>query len=183
MTRTLQELNFEFDLNSTTLLKHATDKLPYSGEFKWNQFVLRQRIQQPTLADFNQWIKEIAEAHERSTHQGRSSTSLSTASDTHQQNFNLNETRQFHQQPTHPNREQQQQQQPTQNIDNFSNNNRNQYNQRSTTQMFQATRGSNSNSQRLPCVSNDGNHQLFHCPTFKAKTVDERLQTVYPLNL
>ena len=85
MTRTLQELNFEANLNSTTILKHATDKLPYSEEFKWIQFVLRQRIQQPTLADFNQWIREIAEAHEFSKHQGRSGTSLSAASDTHQQ--------------------------------------------------------------------------------------------------
>ena len=183
MTRTLQELNFEADLNSTTILKHATDRIPYSEEFKLNQFVLRRKIQQPTLADFNQWIKEIAEAHERSTHQGRSSTSLSTASDPHQRNFNLNGNRQFHQQPSHPNREQQQQQQPTQNITKFSNNNRNQCNQRSTSQMFQATIGSNSNSQNLPCVFNDGNHQLFHCPTFKAKTADERLQTVYQLNL
>ena len=182
MTRTLQELNFEADLNSTTILKHATDKLPYSEEFKWNQFVLGRRIQQPTLADFNQWIKEIAESHERSTHQGRSSTSLSTASDTHQLNFNSNGTRQFHQQPIHPNREQQQQQQPTQNITKFSDNNKNQYNQRSTTQMFQATGGSNSDNQPLPCVFNDGNHQLFHCPTFKAKKADERLQTVYQLN-
>ena len=66
-------------------------------------------------------------------------------------------------------------------MNNFSNNNRNQYNQRSTTQMFQATRGSN--SQPLPWVFNDGYHQLFHCPTFKAKTADERLQTVYQLNL
>ena len=182
LTRTLQELNFEADRNSTTILKHATDKLPYSEEFKWNQFVLRRRIQQPTIADFNQWIKEIAEAHERSTHQGRSGASLSTVSDTHQRNFNLNGTRQFHQQPNHPNREQQQQQQPT--LNNFSNNNnRNQYNQRSTTQMFQATRGSNSNNQPLPCVFNDGNHQLFHCPMFIAKTADERLQTVYQLNL
>ena len=79
MTRTLQEadlnsttrtLNFEADLNSTTILKHATDKIHYSEEFKWNQFVLRRRIEQPILADLNQWIKEIAEAHERSMHQG-----------------------------------------------------------------------------------------------------------------
>ena len=49
--------------------------------------------------------------------------------------------------------------------------------------MFQATRGRNSNNQPLPCVFNDGNHQLFHCPTFKAKTADGRLQTVYQLNL
>ena len=49
--------------------------------------------------------------------------------------------------------------------------------------MFQATRGSNSNSQFLPCVFNDGNQQLFHCPTFKAKTADEKPQTVYQLNL
>ena len=47
--------------------------------------------------------------------------------------------------------------------------------------MFQATRGSN--SLPLPCVFNDGNCQLFHCPTFKAKTAGERLETVYQLNL
>ena len=163
-------------------LEACTDKLPYSEEFKWNQFVLRRRIQQPAFADFNQWIKEKAEAHERSTHQGQISTSLSTASDTHQRNFNSNGIRQFQQQPTHPNREQQHQEKPTQNITNFSNNNGNQYNQRSTTQMFQATRRSNSNSQPLPCVFNDGNHQLFHCPTFKARTADKILQTVYQLN-
>ena len=136
MTRTLQELNFGADFNSTTILKHASDKLPYSKEFKWNQFVLRRRIQQPTHADLNKWIKEIAEAHERSTHQGRSGTSLNTASDRHQRNFNTIGTRQFRQQHTHSNMEQQQQQQPTQNINNFSNNNKNQYNQRSTHKCF-----------------------------------------------
>ena len=93
MTGTLQELNFEAILNSTTILEHSTDNLPYREEIKRNQFVLRRRIQQPTLADFNQWIKEIAEVHERST-QGRSGTSLKTASDTHQRNFNSNGTRQ-----------------------------------------------------------------------------------------
>ena len=63
MTGTLQELNFEADLNSTATLMHATKKLPLSVEFKWNQFVSRRQIHQPTLADFNQWIKKIAEAH------------------------------------------------------------------------------------------------------------------------
>ena len=184
MTRRLQQLNFEADLNSTTILKHATDQLPYSKEFKWNQFVLRRRIQQPTIADFKKRIKEIAEAHERSTHQGRSGTGPNTASDTHQRDFNTIGTRQFHQQHTHSKMEQQQQQQqPTTKINNFSNNNKNQYNQRSTTQMFQATRGSNSNNQPLTCVFNDGNHHLFPRLIFKGKTADERFQTVYQLNL
>ena len=156
--------------------------MPCSEEFKLNQFVLRGRIQQPTYTGFNQWIKEKAEAHERSTYQGRSGTSLKTANDTNQRNFNLNGNRQFHQEPTIPNREQQQQQ-PKQKIMNFSHNNKNKYNQRGTRQVFQATRGSSSNNQPLPCVFNDGSHQLFHCPTFKGKTADERLQTVYQLNL
>ena len=82
MTRTLEELNFKSDLNSTTILKIATDKLPYNKELKWNPFL--RRIQQPILADFIQWIKKIAKAHERSTNQGRSGTSLNTANDTHQ---------------------------------------------------------------------------------------------------
>ena len=167
------------------MLKHATDKMPNSEEFKWNQFVLRQRIQQPTLADFKQWIKEIAEAHERSTHQGRSGTRLNTAINTYQRNFNSNGTRQFYQQPTQLKREKQQQlQQPAQNITNFSssNNNKNQYNHSSTTQKLQATRRSNCINQHLPCVFNDGNNQLFHCSMFKAKAADEKLQTVYKLN-
>ena len=151
-------------------------------KFKRNQFVLRQRNQQPTPADFNQWIEETAEAHKQSTYQGRSGTSLSTAHETHQRNFNSDENQQFYQQPTNPNREPQQQQQSSQNKNNFSdNNNKNQYSKWSTTQMSQATRGSNNNNnnQPLPYVFNDGNHQLFHCPTFKAKRADERLQTVY----
>ena len=165
MTRTLQELNFEADLNSTTILKQATDKLPYSKQFKCTQFVLRQRIQQPTLADFNQRIKKIAKARERSTHQGRSGTSLNTANDKHKRNLNTIGTRQLHQQHAHPNITKQQQQQPTQNINNFSNNNnKNQYNQRCTIQLFQATRRSNSNNQPLPCVFNDGNHHFFPLP-------------------
>ena len=45
-------------------------------------------------------------------------------------------------------------------------------------QMFQATR-SNSNNQPLPCVSNDGNHQLFYWSTIKAQKRNERLQTIY----
>ena len=49
--------------------------------------------------------------------------------------------------------------------------------------MFQAIRGINSNNQPLSCVFNDGNHKLFHWPTFKGKTADERLQPVYQINL
>ena len=97
MTKTLQELNFAADLNSTTILKQSTDKLPFSTEFKWNQFVLRQRIKQLILADSNQWIKEIAGTHECSTHQGRIGTSFNIASDANQRNFNSNGNQQFHQ--------------------------------------------------------------------------------------
>ena len=65
MTKTLQVLNFKANLNSTKILQHATNKLTCSEEFKRNQFVLRRKVQQPTLADFNQWTKEITEALER----------------------------------------------------------------------------------------------------------------------
>ena len=42
MTRRMQKLSFEADLNSTTILKHAINKLPYSKEFKRNQMETRQ---------------------------------------------------------------------------------------------------------------------------------------------
>ena len=42
MTRRMQKLSFEADLSSTTILKHAINKLPYSKEFKWNQMETRQ---------------------------------------------------------------------------------------------------------------------------------------------
>ena len=87
--------------------------------------------------------------------------------------ININRNRKLYREPTIPDREQQQQQ-PKQNLNNFSNNNnKNQYNQCSRTQMFQAARGSSSYNQLLLWVFNDGNHQLFHCPTLKRKTADE----------
>ena len=55
---------FETHLNSTTVLTHASEKMPHSKELK-ETFVLRRQIQQSTLADFNQWHREIAEADER----------------------------------------------------------------------------------------------------------------------
>ena len=87
MTRTRQELHSEAKLNSTRVLKHATNKMTDSLELKKNQFVLRRPIQQPTPVDFDQWLKEIAEVHERSIDQGRSGINLITVRDTKQPNL------------------------------------------------------------------------------------------------
>ena len=67
MTKELIELNFEADLNSMTILKHAN----VLRRTQMESVCFTTTNSTATLADFNQWINELAEAHQRSTHRGR----------------------------------------------------------------------------------------------------------------
>ena len=57
--------NFTADLYSTTNLKHATDKLPFPDAVKWQQFLVKEKIEQPNLSTLSDWIQPIAEAYEQ----------------------------------------------------------------------------------------------------------------------
>ena len=60
--RVFEAHDFNADLYSTTNLKHATDKLPFSGAVKRQQFLVKEKIKQPNLSTLSDWLQPKVEA-------------------------------------------------------------------------------------------------------------------------
>ena len=60
-----KSLNYHQDLISTTLLGQAVQKLPPNLKEAWSLHTVRRSLDRPTLIEFNDWLKQKAEAHER----------------------------------------------------------------------------------------------------------------------
>ena len=60
-----KSLSFNDDLKSVNLLNQAVSKLPPNLKEAWSMHTVRHKWQRPTLLDFNNWLKEKAEWHER----------------------------------------------------------------------------------------------------------------------
>ena len=60
-----RSLNYVQDLSSATLLGQAVQKLPPNMKEAWSMHTVKRSLDQPTLIDFNDWLKDKAEAHER----------------------------------------------------------------------------------------------------------------------
>ena len=60
-----KSLSFNDDLKSVNLLNQAVSKLPPNLKEAWSTHTVRHNWQRPTLLDFNNWLKEKAEGHER----------------------------------------------------------------------------------------------------------------------
>ena len=60
-----RSLNYQQDLRSATLLGQAVQKLPPNLKEAWSLHTVRRSLDRPTLIEFNDWLKEKAEAHER----------------------------------------------------------------------------------------------------------------------
>ena len=58
-------LSFNDDLRTVTLLNQAVSKLPPHIKEAWSMQTVKCRRHQPTLLDFEEWLKEKAESHER----------------------------------------------------------------------------------------------------------------------
>ena len=63
--RVYEAHNFTADLYSTTILKHATDNLPFLDAANWQQFLVKEKIEQPNLSILSDWLQQIAEAYEQ----------------------------------------------------------------------------------------------------------------------
>ena len=57
--------NYVQDLSSATLLGQAVQKLPQNMKEAWSMHTVKRSLDRPTLIDFNDWLKDKAEAHER----------------------------------------------------------------------------------------------------------------------
>ena len=60
-----KSLSFNDDLKSVNLLNQAVSKLPPNLKEAWSMQTVRRQWHRPTLLDFNEWLKEKAEGHER----------------------------------------------------------------------------------------------------------------------
>ena len=60
-----RSLNYVQDLSSASLLGQAVQKLPPNMKEAWSMHTVKRSLDRPTLIDFNDWLKDKAEAHER----------------------------------------------------------------------------------------------------------------------
>ena len=58
-----KSLSYDADLKSTSLLNQTVQKLPPNMEESWSLFTVKKHWVKPTLPDYNNWLKEKAEAH------------------------------------------------------------------------------------------------------------------------
>ena len=60
-----RSLNYNQALSSASLLGQAVQKFPPNMNEAWSMHTVKRSLDQPTLIDFNEWLKDKAEAHER----------------------------------------------------------------------------------------------------------------------
>ena len=60
-----RSLKYDHDLSSATLLGQAVQKLPPNMKEASSMHTVKKDWSRPTLLDFNEWLKDKAEAHER----------------------------------------------------------------------------------------------------------------------
>ena len=65
MVGVFRSLKYEHDLSSAALLGQAVQKLPPNMREAWSMHTVKKDWSRPTLLDFNEWLKDKAEAHER----------------------------------------------------------------------------------------------------------------------
>ena len=59
-----KSLSYDADLKSASVLNQAVQKLPPNMKESWSLFTVKKHWVKPTLLDFNDWLKEKAEAHD-----------------------------------------------------------------------------------------------------------------------
>ena len=65
LVRVFRSLNFVQDLSRASFLGQAVRKLPPKMKEAWSMHTVKRSLDRPTLIDFNDWLKDKAEAHER----------------------------------------------------------------------------------------------------------------------
>ena len=65
MVGVFRSLKYEHDLSSAALLGQAVQKLPPNMREAWSMHTVKKDWSRPTLLEFNEWLKDKAEAHER----------------------------------------------------------------------------------------------------------------------
>ena len=65
LVRTFQNLGFQADLHSTTLLKLIKTKVPDNLLMKWTEYAVRENVQNNNVQLFQEWLEIQAKVLER----------------------------------------------------------------------------------------------------------------------
>ena len=60
-----RSLSYEADLQSSSLVNQAVDKLPPNLKESWCSHIVRNQWDRPTLLDFNDWLQTKSDTHDR----------------------------------------------------------------------------------------------------------------------
>ena len=65
LVNVFQLLSYKSDLRTASLLNQAVSKLPPNMREGWSLHTVKRNMYRPTLLDFNTWLQEKSEAHDR----------------------------------------------------------------------------------------------------------------------
>ena len=60
-----RSLSYDADLQSSSLLNQTVQKFPPNLKESWSLHTVKRNLILPTMLDFNDWLKERAEGHDR----------------------------------------------------------------------------------------------------------------------
>ena len=58
-------LNFKADLQSSTLMKKAKEKIPQNILIKWTEYTITSIGNDPTVSDFQKWLEVQAQVYDK----------------------------------------------------------------------------------------------------------------------
>ena len=65
LVNVFQSFSYESEIRSDSLLNQAVSKLPPNMTEGWSLHTVKRNMYRPTLLDFNPWLQEKSEAHDR----------------------------------------------------------------------------------------------------------------------
>ena len=74
LVQAFQNLGFQADLQSSTLLRKAKEKIPHNLLLKWTEYTLTDNVTTTTLVEFQKWLDVQARVYDKVNQEKRTST-------------------------------------------------------------------------------------------------------------
>ena len=65
LVQAFEYLGFKADLQSSTLMKKAKEKVPHNILIKWTEHIITSIGNQPTVSDFRKWLEVQAQVYDK----------------------------------------------------------------------------------------------------------------------
>ena len=65
LVKAFEYLGFQADLQSSTLMKKAKDKIPHNILIKWTEYTITSIGNQPAVSDFQKWLEVQAQVYDK----------------------------------------------------------------------------------------------------------------------